>query len=86
MLYDENTLDANTIEKITHYLTFVFARCTRSISVPAPCRYADLAAYRARIHLYEIEKIPNLSDEKREAMLKKAIQVDPALRDLLYYA
>lgn len=85
MLYDENRFDSNRIELITHYLTFVFSRCSRSIAVPAPCRYADLAAYRARLHLYEIEKIPNLTDDKRNEMLKQAIQVDPALKDILYY-
>lgn len=29
----------------------MYARCTKSISIPVPVAYADLAAYRARQHL-----------------------------------
>lgn len=36
---------------MTYFLTYLFARCTRSVKVPAPVYYADLAAYRARLML-----------------------------------
>jgi len=39
------------IYKLTYYLCHVYARCTRSVSYPAPAYYAHLATDRARAHL-----------------------------------
>lgn len=36
---------------MTYHLCHMYARCTKSISIPVPVAYADLAAYRARQHL-----------------------------------
>lgn len=36
---------------MSYFLTYLFARCTRSVKVPAPVYYAHLAAYRARLML-----------------------------------
>ncbi len=35
---------------MTYYLCHIYARCTKSVSIPAPVYYADLAAYRAKVH------------------------------------
>lgn len=42
---------ADDLQKITYYLCHIYARCTRSISIPSPVQYAHLAAYRARLHI-----------------------------------
>ena len=36
--------------KMTYYLCHIYQRCTKSVSIPAPVYYADLAAYRAKVH------------------------------------
>jgi len=36
---------------LTYALCHACARCTRSISIPAPVKYADLLAYRAKFYL-----------------------------------
>ena len=38
------------LQSITHALTHVFARATRSVSIPAPVYYADIVCARAKLH------------------------------------
>lgn len=48
-IYDDAKLDYDTIEEMAYYLCHMYARCTRSVSYPAPTYYAHLAADRAKI-------------------------------------
>ncbi|XP_044739268.1 protein argonaute-2-like isoform X2 [Chrysoperla carnea] len=52
VLLDEHNFDEDDIQELTYYLCHLFARCTRSVSYPAPTYYAHLAAFRARNYLY----------------------------------
>jgi eukaryotic translation initiation factor 2C len=36
---------------LTYALCYTHARCTRSVSVPAPVKYADLLAFRAAYYV-----------------------------------
>ncbi|CAF5138725.1 unnamed protein product, partial [Rotaria socialis] len=36
---------------LTYALCYTSARCTRSISMPAPVKYADLLAFRANFYI-----------------------------------
>jgi eukaryotic translation initiation factor 2C len=49
VLCDENKLTADGLQLMTYWLTYLFCRCTRSISVVAPCQYAHLSAFRASL-------------------------------------
>ncbi|GAA94730.1 uncharacterized protein L969DRAFT_49503 [Mixia osmundae IAM 14324] len=49
LLLDENGFDANSIQEFTYGLSHAFARCTRSISIASPARYAHLVCERARV-------------------------------------
>lgn len=51
VLEDDNKFSADEIQKFTYHLCYLNARCTKSVSVPAPVAYAHLVAYRARRHL-----------------------------------
>lgn len=51
VLWDDNNLSADSIQQLTFSLTHIYARCTRSISFPAPVAYAHLVAYRAQRHI-----------------------------------
>lgn len=51
LIWDDNNLTEDALEQLTFYLCFMFARCTRSVSYPAPTYYAHLAAFRARAYL-----------------------------------
>lgn len=51
VIFDQNNFGADDLQKMTYYLCCVYAKCARSISIPAPVMYAHLAAYRARVHV-----------------------------------
>lgn len=48
MLWDDNKWNSNDLQSFTYYLCHCYARCTRSVSYPAPTYYAHLVAFRAR--------------------------------------
>lgn len=50
VLWDENKLSADQMQKLVFEMCHVYARCSRSVSMPAPAYYAHLAAYRARLY------------------------------------
>eukprot|EP00096_Caligus_rogercresseyi_P000908 TRINITY_DN1146_c0_g1_i5.p1 TRINITY_DN1146_c0_g1~~TRINITY_DN1146_c0_g1_i5.p1 ORF type:complete len:865 (+),score=267.54 TRINITY_DN1146_c0_g1_i5:793-3387(+) len=50
LLWDDNNLSMDDLQKLTYYLCHLYSRCERSVSYPAPTYYAHLAAFRARHH------------------------------------
>ncbi|CAL1278354.1 unnamed protein product [Larinioides sclopetarius] len=81
---------------MTYSLCHTYIRCTKSISLPAPVQYADLAAYRARRHLTspltELEargKIKggnNMMFNIEIQEVQKIIDVLDCMKDTMYYA
>ncbi|GBL98789.1 Protein argonaute-2 [Araneus ventricosus] len=57
VLHDDNHFDADEIQMLCYHLCFMYGKCNRSISIPAPVMYADLACYRAKryadFHIYK---------------------------------
>jgi hypothetical protein len=47
VLYDENRFKSDTLQLLIYQLTFMYARCTRSVSLPPAVYYSHLMAYRA---------------------------------------
>ena len=43
------------MQMLTYALCYTYARCTRSISIPAPVKYADLLAFRATYYLDDVD-------------------------------
>ncbi|RDB20713.1 Protein argonaute-2 [Hypsizygus marmoreus] len=50
VLHDENKFTADGIQALSYALCYVYARATRSVSIPAPVYYADIICSRARVH------------------------------------
>ncbi|RGB43667.1 Piwi domain-containing protein [Rhizophagus diaphanus] len=50
VLYDENGFNADSLQTLTYNLCYVFARCTRAVSIVPPVYYAHLVCARARFH------------------------------------
>ncbi|KAH8999090.1 argonaute-like protein [Lactarius akahatsu] len=50
VLIDENRLTADGLQSITYALCHVYARATRSVSVPAPVYYAKIVCARSKHH------------------------------------
>jgi eukaryotic translation initiation factor 2C len=53
VLHDENQMSPDSIQQLTNNLCYIYARCTRSVSVASPVYYARLAAFRARFQTEE---------------------------------
>ncbi|CAF4903023.1 unnamed protein product [Rotaria sp. Silwood1] len=53
VLHDENEFSSNDIQQLTYWLCHTDARCSKSVSIPAPVHYAHLAAYAS--HVYEFD-------------------------------
>jgi eukaryotic translation initiation factor 2C len=51
VLVDENGFSADGLQTLTYWLTYLYARCTRSVSYPPPCYLAHLAAFRGKLML-----------------------------------
>jgi eukaryotic translation initiation factor 2C len=62
VLHDENGLSADGLQSLTFALCHVYARATRSVSIPAPVYYADIVCSRAKNH-YDPEGTLNFSEE-----------------------
>ncbi|KAG2021246.1 eukaryotic translation initiation factor 2C [Coprinopsis cinerea AmutBmut pab1-1] len=50
VLYDENGFNSDAMQGISYALCHVYARATRSVSIPAPVYYADIVCARAKTH------------------------------------
>jgi len=50
ILYDENNFTPDGLQQLSFALCHVYARSTRSVSIPAPVYYADIVCSRAKNH------------------------------------
>lgn len=51
VVYDENKLDADTIQQGTHTASYLYARATKAVSLIPAAYYADIACERGREYL-----------------------------------
>ncbi|CAF1546280.1 unnamed protein product [Rotaria sordida] len=69
VLYDDNKLQPDQIQMLTYALCYTYARCTRSIAIPAPVKYADLLAFRANFYIDRNDPWDTESDASQPAIL-----------------
>ncbi|CAE6485724.1 unnamed protein product [Rhizoctonia solani] len=50
VLFDQNNFTADAMQAVSFALCHVYARATRSVSIPAPVYYADIVCERAKNH------------------------------------
>jgi eukaryotic translation initiation factor 2C len=50
VIHDDNKFSADALQSLSFALTHVYARATRSVSIPAPVYYADIVCSRAKNH------------------------------------
>ncbi|CAG8654357.1 5692_t:CDS:10, partial [Ambispora leptoticha] len=50
VLYDENSFTSDSLQSLSYNLCYIYARCTRAVSIVPPVYYADLVCARARFH------------------------------------
>eukprot|EP00457_Paulinella_chromatophora_P001100 gb/GEZN01001102.1/.p1 GENE.gb/GEZN01001102.1/~~gb/GEZN01001102.1/.p1 ORF type:complete len:993 (+),score=113.13 gb/GEZN01001102.1/:188-3166(+) len=55
VLWDDAKLPTDKLLALTYELCYLYFRCTRAVSLPAPAFYAHLAAYRSHLYLPEAD-------------------------------
>ncbi|CAN8003154.1 unnamed protein product [Ixodes hexagonus] len=63
IVWDDSNFSADDLQKLSYYLCHTYARCARSVSIPAPVYYAHLAAYRAKNHVISKVDISSSSSD-----------------------
>ncbi|KZS96684.1 argonaute-like protein [Sistotremastrum niveocremeum HHB9708] len=67
VVVNENDINSDLLQKLTHDLSYNYARATKAVSLVPPAYYADLACERARCYLSELlnsnENITTSSNE-----------------------
>jgi eukaryotic translation initiation factor 2C len=79
VLYDENNFSPDALQSLSFALCHVYARSTRSVSIPAPVYYADIVCDRAKIHyspasnmeFSNIDTDTNIGSEAAESALNR---------------
>ena len=71
MVYDENKLDANTIQQGTHTASYLYARATKAVSLVPAAYYADIACERGREYLNVLMNLENRSPQARAKVDKE---------------
>lgn len=66
ILWDENDFTADGLQSLSFALCHVYARSTRSVSIPAPVYYADIVCSRAKNH-YDPQGSFDFSDSATQA-------------------
>ncbi|KAI1818506.1 Piwi-domain-containing protein [Poronia punctata] len=81
---------ADSLERMTHALSYMFGRATRSVSYCTPAYYADILCERGRRYLINAVTTPGKTHDEGLAVgelqrLQKAIAVHRKLEDTMFY-
>ncbi|KAF5390572.1 hypothetical protein D9757_002737 [Collybiopsis confluens] len=97
ILHDDNAFSPDTLQSLSFALCHVYARSTRSVSIPAPVYYADIVCSRAKNH-YDPESQFDFSDSNTvnsdagqaqttlEAFRANFKPLNPAQKKLMYFS
>ncbi|ORY01783.1 Piwi-domain-containing protein [Basidiobolus meristosporus CBS 931.73] len=79
VLYDDNNFTSDGLQELTYRLCYLYARCTRSISIVPAAYYADLVCTRARYHYRDGTDANNENGSINHVAIKSALQ------DVMYF-
>ncbi|KAF0908629.1 hypothetical protein E2562_026848 [Oryza meyeriana var. granulata] len=78
VLRDDNNFTADQLHSVTNNLCYIYASCTRSVSIPPPVYYAHKLAFRARFYLTQVPSavpggaaqwaLPEIKEEVKRSM------------------
>ncbi|KAD4982966.1 hypothetical protein E3N88_19637 [Mikania micrantha] len=85
VIWDENGFTSNEIQKLCYDLCFIFARCTKPVSLVTPVYYADLAAYRGRMFQEVQEMEANGSSFVSPVDQQRLYNLDQHLKDSMFF-
>jgi eukaryotic translation initiation factor 2C len=83
-----NANAANELEKLTHDMSYLFGRATKSVSIVPPAYYADIVCTRSRVHMadiYEASTVASRTSAGSGPQTIAAPPIHPNLADTMYY-
>nr|XP_046909464.1 protein argonaute-2-like isoform X2 [Dermatophagoides farinae] len=90
--YERRKMNMDDLEKLCFYLCHNCTRFRGPIAMPVPVRYADLCAYRSKLHLeaqHASKNIPAESQEEFErhviSQLNKLVKLNDKIKNSLFY-
>jgi len=92
VLYDDNNFSADALQALSFALCHVYARATRSVSIPAPVYYADTVCARAKIHFdpfashSETGTTTSDASENLESFKRDYLPLHDKHRNLMYFS
>ncbi|KAJ6225576.1 hypothetical protein RDWZM_004121 [Blomia tropicalis] len=96
ILRDDLNLCADEIQHLCFVLCYNSIRTRSIIAIPTAARYADLCAYRSKLHIEAQLEITNISADKKKLkiedfekemikQLNRLVKVYPSMKNRLYY-
>ncbi|XP_075557125.1 protein argonaute-2-like isoform X2 [Dermacentor variabilis] len=92
VVHDDANFTSDDLQKLSYYLCHTYARCARSVSIPAPVYYAHLAAFRAKEHIASACNVPSGSsvssggsDQVSTEQYVSAVKVTQAMQKHMYF-
>ncbi|XP_049523406.1 protein argonaute-2-like isoform X2 [Dermacentor silvarum] len=92
VVHDDANFTSDDLQKLSYYLCHTYARCARSVSIPAPVYYAHLAAFRAKEHIASACNISSGSsvssagsDSVSTEQYVSAVKVTEAMQKHMYF-
>ena len=99
VLREDHKLSEDELIKMAYYMCFSYCRTMKSISIPIPTKYADLAAYRTKQHMNMLEmrrivekptrdETEQQKRDREKRMIEKLngeIKIHPNMEFLPYY-
>ncbi|XP_023760572.1 protein argonaute 2 [Lactuca sativa] len=88
VIWDENGFTSDEMQKLIYHLCFIFARCTKPVSLVPPVYYADLVAYRGRMFqevAAESESESGMGGSESSSFDRFFYNLEDHLRDSMFF-
>ncbi|CAG8442443.1 2214_t:CDS:2 [Diversispora eburnea] len=85
VLMDENGFTPDSLQALSYNLCYIYARCTRSVSIVPPVYYAHLVCSRARFHSKSGNWSEESPEEEAEVTAASYNPVRPDLQKVMYF-
>lgn len=89
IIRDDLKLQPSQLQQLCFFMCFNCVRFRGVIAIPTPIRYADLCAYRSKLHIEGQCKLsqinPKDAEERIISQLNQWVKIDKKVQNLLYY-
>lgn len=85
VLWDDNSFDADTLQRLTFGMCHMYARCARSVSIPTPVYYAHHATQRAKCYLDASYNSSSSGSMPPTQFLDRSVKVCNLMENKMYF-